>query len=50
MRLFGHARISTSQQSLDTQVVTLIKEAGVRTNRLFTDKVPGSHVNRRAWY
>ena len=45
MRLFGYARVSTSQQSLDCQVKAL-KEAGVKTSRIFTDKVSGSHVNR----
>ncbi|WP_340123930.1 recombinase family protein [Methylobacter svalbardensis] len=45
MRLFGYARVSTSQQSLDGQVKTL-KEAGVKTSRIFTDKVSGSHINR----
>jgi DNA invertase Pin-like site-specific DNA recombinase len=45
MRLFGYARVSTSQQSLDIQVSTL-KEAGVKASRIFTDKVSGSHMNR----
>ena len=45
MRLFGYARVSTSQQSLDGQIKAL-KEAGVKTSRIFTDKVSGSHVNR----
>ncbi len=45
MRLFGYARVSTSQQSLSIQVKAL-KEAGVNANRIFTDKVSGSHVNR----
>jgi DNA invertase Pin-like site-specific DNA recombinase len=45
MRLFGYARVSTSQQSLDGQVKAL-KEAGVETRRIFTDKVSGSHVDR----
>ncbi len=45
MRLFGYARVSTSQQSLDIQIKAL-KEAGVRANRIFTDKVSGSHTNR----
>lgn len=45
MRLFGYARVSTSQQSLDVQVNAL-KDEGVRANRIFTDKVSGSHVNR----
>ena len=45
MRLFGYARVSTSQQSLDIQVKAL-KAEGVQANRIFTDKVTGSHVNR----
>ncbi len=44
-RLFGYARVSTSQQSLNVQVKAL-KAEGVRTNRIFTDKVTGSHINR----
>jgi len=45
MRLFGYARVSTSQQSLDIQINSL-KEAGVKENRIFTDKVSGSHMDR----
>lgn len=45
MRLFGYARVSTSQQSLDIQVKAL-KAEGVKSNRLFTDKERGSHANR----
>jgi len=45
MRLFGYARVSTSQQSLDIQIKTL-QESGVKESRIFTDKVSGSHVNR----
>ena len=45
MRLFGYARVSTSQQSLDIQIKAL-KEAGAKANRIFTDKESGSHVNR----
>ncbi|MCG7979576.1 MAG: recombinase family protein [Candidatus Thiodiazotropha endolucinida] len=45
MRLFGYARVSTSQQSLNVQVKAL-KAEGVRANRIFTDKVTGSHVDR----
>lgn len=45
MRLFGYARVSTSQQSLDLQLKTL-EAKGVKPNRIFKDKVSGSHVNR----
>ena len=45
MRLFGYARISTSQQSLDIQVKAL-KESGVKENRIFTDIATGSHTKR----
>jgi len=45
MRLFGYARVSTSQQSLDIQVKAL-KAEGVKANRIFTDKISGSHVSR----
>lgn len=45
MRLFGYARVSTGQQSLDIQIKAL-EEAGVKKNRIFTDKISGSHTNR----
>lgn len=45
MRLFGYARVSTSQQSLDMQTKAL-KAEGVRDSRIFTDKLTGSNVNR----
>ncbi|HBL6732041.1 TPA: recombinase family protein [Serratia marcescens] len=45
MRLFGYARVSTSQQSLDIQIRTL-KDAGVAAGRIFTDKASGSHTDR----
>lgn len=45
MRLFGYARGSTGQQSLDIQVKSL-EEAGVNKSRIFTDKASGSHTNR----
>ncbi len=45
MRLFGYARVSTSQQSLDTQINTL-KEAGVKPSRIFSDKSSEGNVKR----
>jgi DNA invertase Pin-like site-specific DNA recombinase len=45
MRLFGYARVSTSQQFLDIQINAL-KEAGVKENRIFTDKATGSNAQR----
>lgn len=46
MRLFGYARVSTSQQSLDIQLKAL-KEAGVNAKRIFTDKATGSSASRQ---
>lgn len=45
MRLFGYARVSTGQQSLEIQLKSL-EEAGVNKSRIFTDKASGSHMNR----
>jgi DNA invertase Pin-like site-specific DNA recombinase len=45
MRLFGYARVSTSQQSLDIQV-KILKDAGVNPHRIFTDKASGKNVER----
>lgn len=45
LRLFGYARVSTSQQSLDLQINAL-KEAGVKENRIFTDVASGSSTKR----
>ena len=45
MRLFGYGRVSTSNQSLDIQVKALL-EAGVREDRIFTDKSSGANTDR----
>ena len=45
MRLFGYARVSTSQQSLDLQINRL-KEEGVKASRIFSDKMTGSKLER----
>lgn len=45
MRLFGYARVSTKQQSLDIQLASL-KEAGVSEARIFHDKATGSNMDR----
>ncbi len=45
MRLFGYARVSTSQQSLDIQVNAL-KSEGVKSSRIFTDKLSGDKIDR----
>jgi DNA invertase Pin-like site-specific DNA recombinase len=45
MRLFGYARVSTRQQSLDIQIKSL-KDAGVGASRIFTDKASGSNDDR----
>lgn len=45
MRLFGYARVSTSNQSLDIQHKTLI-DAGVKESRIFSDKQTGSNLDR----
>ncbi len=46
MRLFGYARVSTSQQSLDAQVKTL-RAHKVWKSRIFTDKASGSTGDRQ---
>ena len=45
MRLFGYARVSTSQQSLEVQLKAL-KHQGVIASRLFTDKQSGKDAER----
>jgi len=45
MRLFGYARVSTSQQSLDTQI-SILQNEGVKNTRIFCDKSTGSELDR----
>jgi DNA invertase Pin-like site-specific DNA recombinase len=45
MRLFGYARVSTHQQSLDIQAKALTA-AGVAASRIFTDKASGDNGDR----
>jgi DNA invertase Pin-like site-specific DNA recombinase len=45
MRIFGYARVSTSQQSLDLQIRSL-KNAGVKESRIFWDKATGANADR----
>ena len=45
MRLFGYARVSTGQQSLNSQIQSL-KEAGVKVSRIFVDKATGMNMDR----
>ncbi len=45
MRLFGYARVSTSQQSLDIQIAAL-KSEGVKSARIFCDKITGIQLGR----
>lgn len=45
MRLFGYARVSTSEQSLEIQKQAL-RKAGVIESRIFFDKTTGSNLER----
>lgn len=46
MRLFGYARVSTSQQSLELQIKALTGQ-GVKSSRIFSDKITGSTLERK---
>ena len=48
MRLFGYARESTSQQSLDDQSKALQAE-DMEPHRIFTDKVSGRDIDRQGF-
>jgi DNA invertase Pin-like site-specific DNA recombinase len=43
--MFGYAHVSTSQQSLDAQIKAL-KNTGVQSHRIFTDKASGKNTER----
>ncbi len=45
MALLGYARVSTAQQKLNVQISAL-KKAGVREDRIFTDKLTGKTADR----
>lgn len=45
MRLFGYGRVSSSQQSLEIQIKSLVG-VGVDPNRIFTDIITGSTIDR----
>lgn len=45
MRLFGYARVSTSEQSLEMQKQAL-QTVGVKESRIFCDKATGSNVDK----
>lgn len=45
LRIFGYARVSTSQQSLELQIHSL-RNAGVKESRIFWDKASGSIDDR----
>lgn len=45
MRIFGYARVSTSQQSLELQIKAL-ENAGVENYRIFSDKSTGENLTR----
>lgn len=48
MTAYGYARVSTREQSLDSQVADLVR-AGVSEDRIFADKWSGTTANRPAF-
>lgn len=46
-KLFGYARVSTTEQNLDRQI-DILKEYGVQPNDIFTDKISGTKFSRSA--
>lgn len=48
MTLIGYARVSTKDQSLDSQI-DMLRDAGVDDEFIFTDKLSSRHTNRPGW-
>lgn len=46
--LYGYARVSSKDQNLDRQIITL-KEAGVKEENIFSDKWSGKDFNRPSY-
>ena len=46
--VYGYARVSTTEQNLDRQVIAL-RAAGVSKENIFADKKSGKDFNRPAW-
>jgi len=46
MLLFGYVRVSTSQQSLNTQIKRF-KEEVIKSSRIFTNRATGSKLDRK---
>lgn len=48
-KLFGYARVSTTEQNLDRQIDILKREAGIDEENIFTDKITGATLVRPAF-